>query len=251
VVIPAHDEAPSIAKVVNELTDLESEGMPLVDEIIVCNNGSTDDTARLARDAGALVVNEFRLGYGYACRAALRALRYKLEIAPDYVIFVDGDGSVKSDEVFKLLEQLQSGYQLVVGSRENDKLESRALSPHQRFGNLVASRLIQVIWGERVTDLGPFRAMRYSSLLELDMQDKRFGWTVEMQVKAIQAGLRYAEVAVTTKRRIGVSKISGTVKGSIGAGVGIFGKIFTLYWQQAKFLKAVHRSRLISRYKQS
>jgi len=239
VVIPAYNEAPSIGQVVSELQLLISENTPLVDDIIVCDNASTDNTATVARDAG---VREFRKGYGFACLAALQFLRGGKKPAPDYVIFVDGDHSVCADEVIDLVKKLYQGYDLVVGSRENERLESGALSPHQRFGNRLASALIRAIWHKPVSDLGPFRGMRYSSLLQLDMQDQRFGWTVEMQVKAIQAEFNCVEVPVTTRRRIGPSKISGTVRGTIGAAIGIFGKVFQLYLQESKFVRSVKRA---------
>lgn len=243
VIIPARNEQPSIAKVVRELASLNIDGLALVDDIVVCDNGSTDNTNKHAAKAGAHVVHEFRQGYGYACLRALEVLRVRAVPSPNIVVFVDADNSVDPAELILLLEKVHEGYDLVVGNRENDKLEVHALSPHQRFGNWLASRLIRFIWGEKVSDLGPFRAIRYSSLLELGMRDQRFGWTVEMQVKVIQAGFKYAEVPVTTRRRIGVSKISGTVSGTMGAAVGIFGKVFTLYWQESKFIQTVNKNR--------
>lgn len=251
VVIPAHNEELSIGMVVNELRSLMHDGERLIDEIIVCDNGSTDNTYKFAKSAGAKVIHEFRLGYGYACRRALHMLRRRPSLKPDYVLFVDGDHSVMASEVNSLLQKLHQGFDLVVGSRENERLQRGALSPHQRFGNMLASRLIRAIWKQDISDLGPFRGMRYPALLALDMQDRRYGWTVEMQVKAIQAGYRYAEVPVTTLRRIGVSKISGTVKGTIGAAVGIFGKVFQLYWQEAKFIESIKRSQQVRHFNQS
>lgn len=256
VVIPAHNEALCIANVVEGFKRLRnSDDQPLVDNVVVCSNGSTDNTSELARVAGAKVVQEFRLGYGFACLRGMAALRdienlddsetsKAIENAsvPDIVVFADGDHSVKPDEIVKLLDSILANNDLVVGNRCTHLQEREALSPHQRFGNGLASALIRFIWNQPISDLGPFRAMRYSRLLQLDMNDKRFGWTVEMQVKAIQAGMRYAEVPVTTLRRVGKSKISGTVRGTIGAAIGIFGKIFQLYVREAHFLATIKKS---------
>lgn len=241
VIIPAHNEAPSIGQVVSEVLALRSPDKPneqLIDDLIVCDNGSTDRTAAIASNEGATVVKEFRLGYGFACLRAMEKLNQRDQRKPDYVVFIDGDHSVNAAEVSKLLDELLVGADLVVGNRSADLQEKQALSPHQRFGNTLASLLIQFIWKKDVTDLGPFRAIRYDSLVRLDMQDQRFGWTVEMQVKALQASLTYKEVSVSTRRRIGVSKISGTISGTIGAAIGIFGKVFELYWHEPKFVAA-------------
>ena len=236
VIIPAHNEQGSIADVVQGIVSLISGGtnQRLVDEVIVCDNHSSDETASKATQAGARVVYEHKKGYGAACLKAISSLDEKT----DYVIFVDGDSSVEPSELILLIEQLAKGVDLVVGSRVNDRLEKGALSPHQRIGNEMASLLIRKIWKQKVTDLGPFRAMQYSSLQAINMQDVAFGWTVEMQVKVIQAGLAYKEVMVSTRRRVGKSKISGTVSGTIGAAVGIFSKIFLLYWQQKGFVQS-------------
>lgn len=241
IIIPAHNEALSIELVVSELVALTSpdrSGQPLIDDLIVCDNGSTDNTAEIASGAGATVVQEFRLGYGFACLRGIEKLGQRSLPKPDYVVFVDGDHSVKAAEVTTLLAKLSKGADLVIGNRTTDLQEKQALSPHQQFGNKLASSLIQFIWNQSVADLGPFRAIRYDALIRLNMQDQRFGWTVEMQVKAIQAGLNYTEVPVSTLRRIGVSKISGTVRGTIGAALGIFGKVFELYWQEPRFIAA-------------
>jgi len=241
VIVPAHNEAPSITKVITELVALRSPdtaSQPLVDELIVCDNASSDGTDVYAEQAGATVVKEFRLGYGFACLRGIDALNRHDVKKPDYVVFVDGDHSVDVQQISRLLDELIKGADLVVGNRTAELQEYNALSPHQRFGNRLASGLIGLIWKQPVNDLGPFRAIRFSTLMRLDMQDQRFGWTVEMQVKAIQAGLSYREVPVSTLRRVGVSKISGTVRGTIGAAVGIFGKIFELYLREPKFLLA-------------
>lgn len=229
VVIPAFNEADSIAKVVRDVLALRefpgtNQLEPLVDDVIVCDNGSTDNTANLALEAGARVVYEGIAGYGAACLTAIEALKN-----PDIVVFIDGDRSVLANETIQLLEKVCEGADLVIGARVSAKREKYALTPQQWFGNVLASALIRLIWHEPVTDLGPFRAIRYSALRKLHMSDPTFGWTTEMQVKAIQLGMDMREVPVSTLRRIGQSKISGTVKGTIGAAIGIFGMIFRLY----------------------
>ncbi len=242
VIIPAFNEAQSIAKVVSELKNLrapQNQQLALVDDIIVCNNGSTDNTAQLARDAGAVVFDEFRQGYGFACLRGIQALQRPNQSAPDIVVFVDGDHSVVAKELLLLLAAIDKGNDLVVGSRAEHLQQEAALGAHQQFGNHLASGLIRLLWNEPVTDLGPFRAISYSALRRLRMQDQRFGWTVEMQVKAIQAGMNYAEVPVSSLRRMGKSKISGTVRGTIGAAVGIFSMVFKLYWQESRFLASL------------
>ena len=229
VVIPAFNEADSIAKVVRDVVALkEFPGTnhlePLVDDIVVCDNGSTDATGQIAAEAGARVVQEYRPGYGSACLAAIAALKN-----PDIVVFIDGDRSVQVTETISLVEKISQGADLVIGARVTSKRERYALTPQQWFGNVLASRLIRLIWGTPVTDLGPFRAIRFSALHKIHMTDTTFGWTTEMQVKAIQLGMDIKEVPVSTLRRIGQSKISGTLKGTIGAAIGIFGMIFRLY----------------------
>lgn len=236
VIIPAHNEAGSIADVVKDIVALknQSSNLALVDDIIVCDNDSNDGTANLAIDAGASVVYEAQKGYGAACLKGIETLKPETKL----VVFVDGDSSVVATEIEHLLAQLLAGADIVIGNRENPRLEQNALGFHQRFGNKLATFLIRKIWKQHVSDLGPFRAIRYSNLLALGMRDTAFGWTVEMQVKAIQAKFAYKEVDVTTKQRVGKSKISGTVRGTIGAGVGIFSKIFYLYWHEKEFLNS-------------
>ena len=232
VVIPAFNEAESIAKVVRDVLALrEFPGTnlldPLIDDIVVCDNASTDGTAEIAINAGAYVVHEPKPGYGNACLTAIKALR---DI--DVVVFIDGDRSVLVTETISLLEKISEGADLVIGSRVASKREKHALTPQQWFGNVLASSLIRLIWNEPVTDLGPFRAIRMSALRKIHMIDPTYGWTTEMQVKAIQFGMDIKEVPVTTLRRIGQSKISGTLKGTIGAAIGIFGMIFRLYSEE-------------------
>lgn len=232
VVIPAFNEAESIAKVVRDVMALRefpgtNQLAPLIDDIVVCDNGSTDGTAEIAIDAGARVVYEENSGYGSACLAAIAALKN-----PDVVVFIDGDRSVLVTETISLLEKISDGADLVIGSRIAAKREKHALTPQQWFGNILASGLIRLIWNQPVTDLGPFRAIRMSALRKIHMIDTTYGWTTEMQVKAIQFGMDIREVPVSTLRRIGQSKISGTLKGTIGAATGIFGMIFRLYSEE-------------------
>ena len=197
----------------------------LVDQIIVCDNGSTDDTAALAASCGAIVTHEPEQGYGAACLAAL-----DVPVEKDVVVFVDGDGSVVATELPGLIDPLYSGADLVIGSRTLGSTERGALTIPQQFGNQLASFLIRTLWSSDVTDLGPFRATTQATLTDLNMTDRQFGWTVEMQVRALQQHKVVIEVPVSTRRRVGVSKISGTLRGVIGAANGILGSIFKLYW---------------------
>jgi len=234
-IIPALNEADSIGLVVSELWEqIDLNQTPLIDQVIVCDNGSEDATAKRAKQAGAKVVQEPRRGYGSAC---LAALDHYWQTEPDddeIVVFVDADHSVKVSELQDLLVPLSHGCQFVVGCRNNGKQDKGALTPQQRFGNALATALIRAIWQQPVNDLGPFRAIRAGSLRKLAMQDPAFGWTVEMQVRAIQQQLKTVEVPVSSLRRIGQSKISGTVIGSIRAGHGILSMVFKLWWQQRK-----------------
>ena len=178
VIIPAFNEALSIKSVVDELRALkapQNHDLSLIDDIIVVNNGSTDGTAEIAKEAGASVFSEFRQGYGYACLRGIEQLERVGRLAPDIVVFVDGDHSVDANELELLLHSIADGNDLVVGSRVAHLQESQAMSPHQQFGNELESGLIRLLWKEPITDLGPFRAIRYSSLKQLDMQDQRFG----------------------------------------------------------------------------
>ena len=210
VIIPALNEEGAIGRVL--------EALPAwVDQHIVVDNGSTDATADVARTHGAHVVHEPRRGYGAACLAGIAALD-----APDIVVFLDGDFSDCPSEMDTLVDPILDGAaDMVIGSRATGKAERGALTPHARFGNWLATRLLRLFWGVAYTDLGPFRAIRHSTLHALAMQDRDFGWTVEMQVKAARRGFRGCEVPVSYRRRIGQSKISGTLKGVIAAGTKI------------------------------
>lgn len=225
VVIPARDEAGNIGEVAGGLLRLRADtGAPIVDDLVVCDNGSTDATAQRAREAGARVVVEKIPGYGRACRTAIAVLR-----PVDVVLFVDGDRSCEAAQARDLLRAIAAGADLVIGSRPLGRMEPGALSLPQIAGNRVASMLILLLWGRRVTDLGPFRAIRADALRRLDMRDTAYGWTVEMQIKAIRNRLRMVEVPVDSlRRRFGRSKVGGTVKGVIGASAGILGTIVRL-----------------------
>ncbi|HEU4941264.1 MAG TPA: glycosyltransferase family 2 protein [Candidatus Eisenbacteria bacterium] len=216
-VIPALNEASSIGRVLDLLP------RPLVRRAVVSDNGSTDGTAAVAREHGALVVSEPERGYGAACLRGLRALEGE---PPDIVLFLDGDLSDDPSEAEALVEPIRAGRaDLVIGSRTRGAREPGALTPQARFGNWLATRLIRSLYGVRYTDLGPFRAIRWEALRTLGMRDRAFGWTVEMQVKAARRGIRAEETPVRYRRRIGRSKISGTVSGSIQAGAAILGTI--------------------------
>lgn len=223
VIIPVLNEQDAIESV---LGDIPAD---LVTEVIVADNGSTDRTATLAEAMGARVVRENRRGYGWACLAGMAAVE-----VPDIVVFLDGDYSDHPDEMPLLIAPiLANRADMVIGSRVRGQREPGALLPQARFGNGLATWLIRHLYGTCYTDLGPFRAIRYGALLKLDMQDKTFGWTVEMQVKAAKIGLRTEEVAVRYRRRIGVSKVTGTVRGTIKAGWKILFTIAKYRWTDA------------------
>jgi len=225
-VIPAHDEEDNIGPVVRALLDLRTaSGLRVIDDLVVCDNASTDETALRARQAGARVAHDPTPGYGRACLTAIAALN-----PVDAVLFVDGDQAFDVRQSLDLLAPIASGADLVIGSRVLGRMEPGALSFPQIAGNRVASLLIRLLWRARITDLGPFRAIRTDALRSLKMQDKAYGWTVEMQVKAIQSRIHMIEVPVATRRRrFGKSKVGGTVRGVIGAGVGILSMIFGLW----------------------
>ncbi len=211
VVIPALNEERSLPLVLADLP------RPPVRRVVVADNGSRDGTAEAARRGGAVVVEARRRGYGSACLAALAWLR--ANDPPEVVVFVDADYSDHPDELPRLVAPILAGAaDLVVGSRILGEREPGALLPQARAGNLVACALIRLLYGHRYTDLGPFRAVRWAALERLGMSDPDFGWTAEMQVKALRRGLRVAEVPVSYRRRVGVSKITGTVAGTLRAG---------------------------------
>ncbi len=210
-VIPARDEADALPRVLPALP-------PWLAQVIVVDNGSRDGTAAVARSLGAEVVSEPRRGYGRACLAGIAALAPGITT----VVFMDADASDKPEEMAFLLAPLARGdADLVIGSRTRGQSEQGALTPQQRFGNALACMLIRAVWGVGFTDLGPFRAIDRSALARLSMQDETWGWTVEMQVRAARLGLAVAEIPVGYRKRIGQSKISGTVSGSVRAGAKI------------------------------
>jgi len=223
VVIPALNEEASLPLVLAALP------RTLVRRVVVADNGSADGTARVAREGGAEVVAAARRGYGSACLAGLDHLRRTG--APDVVVFVDADFSDHPDELPRLIAPILAGEaDLVIGSRVLGHREPGALLPQARAGNFVACWLIRLFYGHRFTDLGPFRAIRWEALERLEMADPNFGWTAEMQVKAVKRGLRSTEVPVSYRRRVGVSKITGTVSGTIHAG-------YKILWTVARHIR--------------
>ena len=229
VVVPARDEERNIGPVVRDLLQLaDPAGRPVIDEFVVCDNGSGDETALRAEEAGARVVRQDRPGYGIACRTALASLG-----PVDVVLFTDGDGSFVAAQGERLLAAVAEGADLAIGSRVLGRAEPGALSWPQATGNRVASLLIRLLWRRRVSDLGPYRAVRSGALRRIAMEDRAYGWTVEMQIKAIQHGLRIVEVPVDTRRRrYGRSKVGGTIRGVAGASAGILRKIARLFVEQ-------------------
>ncbi len=219
VIIPAFNEADSIAHVINELPKT-------VSEIIVINNSSSDNTVKNAQAAGATVLTENKKGYGYACLCGLDYVAAQSKL-PDIIVFIDGDYSDYPEELDKVVAPiLEDDIDFVVGARKKSLREEGSMTPQQVFGNWLATFLMRLLFGAKFTDLGPFRAIKYEKLKELEMEDKTYGWTVEMQLKVLKKKMAYTEVPVRYKRRIGVSKVSGTVKGSIFAGIKILGWIF-------------------------
>jgi len=220
VIIPAYNEEGSIGKVVDDIPK------NLVREILVCNNNSKDRTVEVARVAGAIVLTENRRGYGYACLCGMDYLE-KLDKKPDIVVFLDGDYSDYPKEIALVIAPIiEQDMDMVIGSRALGKRESGSMTIPQVFGNWLATTLIRWFYGVKFTDLGPFRAIKYKKLIALGMCDKTYGWTVEMQVKAAKQKLKCAEVAVNYRKRIGYSKVSGTLKGTIMAGYKIITTIF-------------------------
>ena len=219
VIIPAYNEAQSIGQVISEIPDL-------ISEIIVVNNNSTDNTAAVATAAGATVLLEEQMGYGYAC---LNGINYagKRSKTPHIIVFMDGDYSDYPEDLHKVIAPILKGdVDFVIGARDKELREEGSMTPQQVFGNWLATFLMKLIFKAKFTDLGPFRAIRYEQLMALEMEDKTYGWTVEMQLKVLKKKIAYTEVPVRYKKRIGISKVSGTVKGSIFAGIKILGWIF-------------------------
>lgn len=219
VIIPAFNEEMSIGLVIDDIPNI-------VSEIIVINNGSTDQTETVAKKHGATVLQESRRGYGYACLAGLAYIDQK-KSKPEIIVFLDGDYSDYPHELTKLVAPIiNDDIDLVIGSRTKNLRASGSMTLPQVFGNWLATRLMKFFFNAKFTDLGPFRAIKYDKLISLGMQDKTYGWTVEMQLKVLRKSYNYTEVPVKYKKRIGVSKVSGTIKGAIFAGVKILSWIF-------------------------
>ena len=211
VIIPAYNEEKSISSVIS---DIPKER---VSKVIVVNNCSTDRTTEIAEEAGATVLNESLMGYGAACLTGIDYLEGK---GFELVVFLDGDYSDYPEEIGLLIDPVISGeYDFVLGSRVMGKSEKGALPFQSRFGSVIAGFFVNLFWHVRFTDLGPFRAIKYDKLIELDMKDKWFGWTIEMQIKAAKKKYKIKEVPVSYRKRIGKSKVTGTIKGSVMAGV--------------------------------
>jgi glycosyltransferase involved in cell wall biosynthesis len=217
-IIPAFNEEPVIGRMLASVPD------GLFDQIIVADNGSTDRTAEIARSFGVTVVSVPEPGYGGACLSAIAALRPEIDAA----VFVQADGSEDPAEAIGLLQPIAEGRaDLVIGSRTHGRVDAGALLPHQQFGNALATGMVRLLFGHSYSDLGPFRAIRRSALIELDMRERHYGWTVEMQVKALRKGLRVLEVPISYKcRAAGVNKISGNLVNSAKAGITILCTVF-------------------------
>lgn len=219
VIIPAYNEQDSIGLVINDIPDS-------VQEIIVVSNASTDQTDVVAKEAGATVLRENTPGYGNAC---LKGMDYVANSSDktDIIVFLDGDYSDYPEQLPLLITPIiEDGCDMVIGARDKRFRESGSMTIPQIFGNWLATTLMRLFFRARFTDLGPFRAMKYESLLELEMEDKTYGWTVEMQLKVLKKKMKYTEIPVKYRNRIGVSKVSGTVKGAIFAGIKILSWIF-------------------------
>lgn len=221
VIIPAYNEEDSIGKVIAEIPDI-------VSEIIVVNNNSTDNTANAAQLAGATVLFEPKAGYGNACLKGMEYVAsFNEQQYPDIIVFLDGDYSDYPSELTKIVAPIiEDDIDFVVGARVKNLREVGSMTFPQRFGNGLATKLMALFFNSKFTDLGPFRAIKYEKLLALNMEDKTYGWTVEMQLKVLKKNYSYVEVPVKYRNRIGVSKVSGTVKGAIFAGVKILSWIF-------------------------
>jgi len=219
VIIPAYNEEDSIGLVIRDIPDS-------VHEIIVVNNNSTDATAKNAKDAGATVLSEPKPGYGNAC---LKGIDYLInqKTETNIVVFLDGDYSDYPEELSKIVAPIiDDDIDFVLGSRVERFREKGAMQPQQIFGNWLATFLMRLFFKSKFTDLGPFRAIKFDTLMRLKMEDPTYGWTVEMQLKILKQRFSYEEIAVKYRNRIGVSKVSGTVKGSIFAGIKILTWIF-------------------------
>ena len=219
VLIPAYNEQNSVQKVIKEVPDV-------VRHIVVVNNNSNDDTKINAQQAGAIVIDEPQRGYGKACLTGIGYIA-KIERIPDILVFLDADYSDYPGQLLDLIKPIvEEGFDMVIGSRAKGRRESGSMTPPQLFGNWLSTTLMRWIYKTSYTDLGPFRAIKWEKLQQLGMEDETFGWTIEMQIKASKMGFNTVEVPVDYRQRIGVSKISGTVKGVFGAGYKILWTIW-------------------------
>ena len=217
VIIPAYNEEKSIVKVIQDIPSI-------VDEIIIVDNNSSDQTAKNAQEAGAKVLTEIKKGYGNACLKGISYVKSQTH-QTDIIVFLDGDFSDYPEELTKLIAPIiNDNIDFVIGARVSEFREKGSMTRPQIFGNWLATTLMSLLFNSKFTDLGPFRAIKYHKLLALKMEDKTYGWTVEMQLKALKNNYSYIEIPVKYRNRIGVSKVSGTIKGAIFAGVNI------LYW---------------------
>ena len=222
VIIPALNEEKSIGLVINSLPKIYNQ-------LIVVDNGSTDLTKKIAKENNAVVLTERNKGYGYAC---LKGISFLKKNPPEIVVFLDGDYSDHPKDITKILEPIQQNKShFVIGSRTKLR-EKGSMTPQQIFGNKLACLLLKLIYKSKFTDLGPFRAIRWNTLMDLEMEDKTYGWTIEMQLKILKKKILYSEVPVSYKKRIGYSKISGTLKGSVLAGIKIIGWIVKYYFKK-------------------
>lgn len=219
VIIPAFNESKSIGKVIADIPDM-------VSEIIVVDNASTDNTGEYAKEKGATVLRENRKGYGYSCLKGMDYISKKVK-KNDIIVFLDGDYSDFPAEIELLISPIiSSGFDMVIGSRVLGERQKGSMLFQQIAGNWLATTLIKLFYNAHFTDLGPFRAITWNALQQINMKDKTFGWTVEMQVKAAKLNLKFTEIPVSYRKRIGVSKVSGTIKGTILAGYKILLTIF-------------------------
>jgi len=219
VIIPAYNEQDSIGNVIRDIPKI-------VDEVIVISNNSTDNTEQTAKNAGATVLQESRKGYGFACLKGMDYISNQVK-KPDIIVFLDGDYSDYPEQLIEIVDPIiNQNIDFVVGARVQNLREAGAMTPQQVFGNWLATFLMKLFFSAKFSDLGPFRAIKYNKLLALQMEDKTYGWTVEMQLKVLKQKMSYLEIPVKYRNRIGVSKVSGTVKGTIFAGIKILSWIF-------------------------